>query len=365
MRRRFPYLSAIKLAITKVAGSGIFAIFTLMNTQKRGFIGVGALIVILTGLVVIGGGAYYFEQQKLSVPTIPNNTDGTLPQTEAMGEQQTQNLQTSDNQQQSSKASETVSSKPETTSTPNQESIPTTQSNTFTVPSTFTISKGQTITQAGGNRVTVKYTKYIVNPYERVSPGQEYCVNSTLSYVGSVATELSAKGLTVPSDGEFGFTSCDPNTTSEPVSYNGLKISLAKFTSSGATYKVEFDPDSAQATINQSSLSSNSPSPTISGTAKNLKHVTVYIYKDPSSIDSTTIQIGDGVKNVPPIATTPAPNGIGYVDVVNGTWSTNFISWNDRSGNLVQLPDGVYKVNVAHPYSRYSLTTGTLTVKAN
>ena len=321
----------------------IVTTFLLMQNQ-RGFIGVGVLIAILVGLAVLGGGAYYVVQQQASTQTTSDNFDNA------------QQLPTTNNQQ----AQTTAKAPPPTT--PIQNPTPISQSGTFTVPSTFTINKGQTIAQAGlNNGVTIKYKEYKNNPYERVLPGQEYCANSTLSYVGSVATEFDAKGITIIVDGENGFTSCNPNTASDPVLYNGLKISVTNFTSSSATYKAEFAPDSAQATINQSSLSSNTSSPIISGTAPNLKHVTVYIYKDPKSIDPATIKIGDGVKSVAPIATTPGI--VGYVDVVNGAWSTGFVQFNDASGSPVSLPDGIYKVNVAHPYSRYSLTTGTLIIK--
>src|SRR5665213_2128127 len=64
-----------------------------MQTQ-RGFIGLAALIAIVLGLIVIGGGAYYVMHQQSSSPTPSDNSldnTQTLPTTNTQSNTQATN----------------------------------------------------------------------------------------------------------------------------------------------------------------------------------------------------------------------------------------------------------------------------------
>jgi hypothetical protein len=93
------------------------------------------------------------------------------------------------------------------------------------------------------------------------------------------------------------------------------------------------------ATIDQSSLATNSVTPTITGTATNLSGIFLYI---------TQPSAGFGAQGVVDA----------NVPVVNGTWSYAIPSGDD-------LTSGTYQVNVQNLVTLTGLATGTLTIRAS
>ena len=269
----------------------------------RGFVGVATLILIVLGLIVIGGGAYYVMHQNSASQTpqnYPNISTNSEPETGAPNNSTP--VQVAPSQAVNNVVLQNTST-------------------SFTVPSSITLTSGESMMQSGSaNPVSIKLTDSTVADG---NGSAEYCPNVVLS--NGIAADRTVM-------------ICPDNPNYLPVLYGDLSILLTHASASQATFSVSATNNAPSATIDSSSLMSSSPNPTITGSAFNLKNVRVEIHANGRVYDAGNDQV------------------TGSVPVSNNRWTGTFTQ--------VSLSPGSYPIAIIDTEEQYTLASGTLTVTA-
>lgn len=260
---------------------------------KRGFVGVGVLIAILVGLAVLGGGAYYVVHQQ-SATQIPadNFNNEILPTTNIQPSQQTQ-----------ATANTTMAASAPTCLL--TVKIPTiTKNNISGTNSNFEIAQGQSAT-ISWSTTNADYGGVV--EAGKFPSGEAGTILASGS--GSVSPTMDTTYV-LKFEGKNGQVKC------------------------GATIKVTGGAPSA--TVDKSSLTDTSGTPTLSGTASNVMEVSIQVAPKAKVVggEFITAKVGNGRWSAP-FSKYVAPLVTGEYTVIVRTLDSNVLTTETLSVNIL------------------------------